>query len=419
MSWSIRGVNNRVRVGYCTAILVIVGLSIASLIFVERIHHSQSQANVLTELVSQQQTQSQRLVLLTNLVHFETNTFKQAIAANTLREAIVQFRDGHKALKEKLELVGIGSNSPIYRAMYDAPYDADFFSIVVADRAAAYLAGLSTKPDVAPHELPLSQMQSIAAYSSLNALKTEINKHAVDTLHSAQQAHRAIFAILMVLLAAEVAVIFAPLVSAVTRRTDELKSARDHMAHLANHDQLTGLNNRTAMAHWYPKIIKQHEADNANFALLHIDLDNFKAINDTYGHAAGDAVLRATGERLKKLVRKHDFTARIGGDEFVLVLANTSSEPSVEKIVGRILDKVGCDIVHDGIQLRVSASIGVAYFPEYGATGDDILINADLALYAAKRTLGNKFVLYRPEMREEFSQQRSLERDVTKVAASA
>ena len=151
----------------------------------------------------------------------------------------------------------------------------------------------------------------------------------------------------------------------------------------ATTDALTGLLNFRALRTSLTALLRAQ----ANFAIMMIDLDFFKAVNDTLGHAAGDQVLRSTAEILREESRKEDVVARIGGDEFTIVLQGVSDEQTVKQIANRIISRIQRPIKFEDTQCQVSASIGTMFFTEpSGVEIDELLNKADTALYQSKRS---------------------------------
>ena len=172
----------------------------------------------------------------------------------------------------------------------------------------------------------------------------------------------------------------------VEQRTQELTQLQHQLEELAYSDALTALPNRRMFGDWCRQMIATCERQDGGFALLLIDLDHFKQINDTLGHDAGDALLVETARRLRSIARKSDVVARLGGDEFAILLSDTAIPSAVDIACRRILDAFDAPVHHEGHAMRTTPSIGVALFPVDGTTQDELYKSADLALYEAKRS---------------------------------
>ncbi len=169
----------------------------------------------------------------------------------------------------------------------------------------------------------------------------------------------------------------------VAERTAELSLTQAQLRHFAYVDMLTGLPNRRAFTEEFRRLIDEAQLSNARLALLLIDMDGFKQINDTLGHHAGDSLLVAVGGRLRGAVREGDFVARLGGDEFAVLLM--MDDDVIELICRRVIDGFLPPITIEGESLVTGASIGVAVFPDHGVSQERIYKMADIAMYAAKR----------------------------------
>jgi len=170
----------------------------------------------------------------------------------------------------------------------------------------------------------------------------------------------------------------------VEQRTRELTELQHQLEELAYSDALTGLPNRRMFGDFCRRMIAGAQRQGAGFALLLIDLDHFKQVNDTLGHDAGDALLVETARRLRAVARQADVVARLGGDEFAILLADTSAPAAVDIVCRRVCEVFEAPISHQGHATRTSPSIGVALYPHDGATQDALYKSADLALYEAK-----------------------------------
>jgi diguanylate cyclase len=184
----------------------------------------------------------------------------------------------------------------------------------------------------------------------------------------------------------------------ILERTQSLESANHQLRHLATHDALTNLPNRVLLDDRLAQAIAHSDRDRQPFAVLLVDLDQFKLINDSMGHFAGDEVLSEVARRLDAVARKLDTVARVGGDEFVLII---SPSPTVEdaREVGRRLNVALCAPIRvRGAALRISASIGLAHYPADGPTAAALLSHADAAMYCAKQCGRNNLQCYSEHM---------------------
>ena len=179
----------------------------------------------------------------------------------------------------------------------------------------------------------------------------------------------------------------------VTARKQETE--REHF--LAYHDPLTGLYNRVFFMDLLQRATAQARRDSNSFALLYSDVDNFKTVNDTYGHEIGDRLLAAIAERLAAAVRKStDAVARLSGDEFAILQADLAGPHAALALGRKLLDSVSQTFVLDGQRLQSGISIGIAVYPGDGDTPEQLLRNADAAMYQAKRSGRGNCALYDP-----------------------
>lgn len=190
--------------------------------------------------------------------------------------------------------------------------------------------------------------------------------------------------------------------AAVTNELDglnrRLRAAQEAAEQMALTDPLTGLANRRALELSLDRAAMMAAAGGPPFALAHIDLDFFKAVNDTYGHAAGDQVLLRVAEVLRSESRRQDVVARVGGDEFVLLLEDLVSESQIGPIATRIIAALERPVVVGGAQCRISGSLGVTFSTSYAKPDRDrMMSDADRALYASKHGGRGRMTLCRPE----------------------
>lgn len=180
----------------------------------------------------------------------------------------------------------------------------------------------------------------------------------------------------------------------------EKKQAEHIIWKQANYDPLTGLPNRRMLLEYLSTEILRIDRDKSHFALMFLDLDYFKEVNDTLGHDMGDLLLQETAKRLKGCIRESDVVARLGGDEFTLVLSGVDSPRSVERVAQGILEKVAEPYNLGDETAYISASIGITIYPDDATSIEGLLKHADQAMYAAKEQGRNRFHYFTPSMQE-------------------
>jgi len=171
----------------------------------------------------------------------------------------------------------------------------------------------------------------------------------------------------------------------VAARTEKLEAANRQLRHLATHDALTGLPNRVLLDDRLAQAMAHANRDGQRFALLVVDLDRFKLINDSLGHRAGDAVLDELARRLSSVVREIDTVARTGGDEFIVVISPSGVPEDALAVAHRAKDALRAPIRVCGVELHVTCSIGVAHYPADASSADSLIAHADAAMYCAKQ----------------------------------
>jgi diguanylate cyclase (GGDEF)-like protein/PAS domain S-box-containing protein len=187
------------------------------------------------------------------------------------------------------------------------------------------------------------------------------------------------------------------------------KVAETRAQFLAYYDALTGLPNRTLLEDRLGKAFAGSRRRKDKVALLFLDLDGFKVINDSFGHSCGDLLLRKVADHLKSQAREQDTVARIGGDEFVVVLTGVKDVMDAAVAAERIMDAMIAEMVIEGHSLNVSCSMGISIFPEHGADSETLIKNADAAMYSAKQSGRNAFQFFSEEMNAQVVERLTLE----------
>jgi len=172
----------------------------------------------------------------------------------------------------------------------------------------------------------------------------------------------------------------------VTRDITERRASQERIAYLAEHDTLTGLPNRALVTDRLSQALASARRESHGVALLYIDLDRFKPVNDTHGHAVGDLLLREAAQRMRDCVRESDTVGRFGGDEFVVLLPRVEVSDDALRVAEKIRSALVAPFLVSGLSLEVSSSIGVALYPDDGRSESSLLLAADRAMYEAKRS---------------------------------
>ncbi len=190
-----------------------------------------------------------------------------------------------------------------------------------------------------------------------------------------------------------------------------LKVANTELQQIAFRDALTGLPNRLLFDDRVSSAVERCRRDGSSLAMLFVDLDGFKPVNDSFGHRVGDDVLREMGRRLSTQLRAADTVARVGGDEFVLLLEGSSDSAAIAQMAQRLIDVISAPMTEGEHEVRLSCSVGIALFPSDGPQ-EELMAHADAAMYAAKRAGGSSYAFFEPHMNAGVREQIELQRDL-------
>ena len=202
----------------------------------------------------------------------------------------------------------------------------------------------------------------------------------------------------------------------VSREITEQKIAEERIRHLATHDALTGLPNRAKFSHLLGLAIPAAQRYRSSFAVLFIDLDRFKFVNDTLGHEAGDTLLKEMAARFRQTLRGDDVVARLGGDEFVVLLREIGEPEQAAAVARKLLTAAIRPVELLGREYRVTASIGIATYPQDGGDEQTLMKNADIAMYFAKEEGKNNFQFYSKDIKSQSLERLTLENHLRHAA---
>jgi diguanylate cyclase (GGDEF)-like protein len=345
--------------------------------------------------------------------------FRRALAASRERVLIDRARLG-RAMRNS----NVGPAT--WAILRDPPYSLDNViadmandvRVAVLEPAAPDDDGLPFLAD--PHEdgfLVITDSHATAARLASERLLAELRSETEARKVSREEMHAWLGWATVLVLIGEALIIFWPLLGNLGREVRRADAAQNELARLASHDVLTGLLNRASLIAVTERAVADADPARERLAVLLIDLDRFKPINDMFGHAAGDGVLIEVARRLQASLRPHDVVARLGGDEFVVVLTGSPEVDEVREIGLRINQALGRAMEIEGHRFELGASIGCAFWPADARDVDGLLSAADLAMYRAKRSDRDEPVFFDEKLRSDVARVRSEEADLRRAIA--
>jgi diguanylate cyclase (GGDEF)-like protein len=415
-----------IKTGYWLALFIIAAMVMASFILLQQMMAAQQHNHTLLDIVSTQKALSQRIVFLASATGSASRD-KQPALVSALKQATTEFETNYDLL---LEQTGADPQSParsdpksIENVLFAKPFHLDYFSVgLIANGQrliSSFESQLSGKAAYkgGGERVNLDASVANATLSGYAALGQRISAFADERSEKLLDLHRTLFYATIAVIVLVALFIFRPMSKAILRKTHELIDARNSMAFIAVHDGLTGLHNRTFLTDHFETLIKGAHRRRERLAVIQLDLDRFKQINDTLGHAAGDYVLVVTAQRMRDSCRASDLCARLGGDEFVMILNGAGGTEDINMLARRILEQINEPIMFQGTTILPGASAGIAVYPIDADNAADLLVHADLALYSAKKLGGGSFSFFSEELRRELDYRKQLEHDI-KVAIS-
>lgn len=415
-----------IKTGYWLALLIIAAMVMASFILLQQMMAAQQHNHTLLDIVSTQKALSQRIVFLASATGSASRD-KQPALVSALKQATTEFETNYDLL---LEQTGADPKSParsdpksIENVLFAKPFHLDYFSVGLIANGQRLISSFESQLSGnaaykgGGERVNLDASVANATLSGYAALGQRINAFADERSEKLLDLHRTLFYATIGVIVLVALFIFRPMSKAILRKTHELVDARNSMAFIAVHDGLTGLHNRTFLTDHFETLIKGAHRRRERLAVIQLDLDRFKQINDTLGHAAGDYVLVVTAQRMRDSCRASDLCARLGGDEFVMILNGAGGTEDINMLARRILEQINEPIMFQGTTVLPGASAGIAVYPIDADNAADLLVHADLALYSAKKLGGGSFSFFSEELRRELDYRKQLEHDI-RVAIS-
>jgi len=411
-----------IKGAYWFALLVIAAITMASFVMLQQMMAAQQRDDSLLTLANAQKALSQRVVFLAGAIGDSQHKDRLALLAS-LRKAVTEFEANQDVLLVRTAAdarsQGQRDGESLEGILYGSPYHLDLYSTELAANGWRFISALETELGVKGSDYRAGKERAIldetvanATLDGFTALGNRITAQANARLDSTLSLHRTLFYSTIGVIILVALFVFRPMSDVILRRTDELMDARNSMAFLAVHDGLTGLHNRAFLTDHFDTLIKGAQRRNERMAVVQIDLDRFKQINDTLGHAAGDFVLVATAQRMRESCRASDICVRLGGDEFVMILQGAGSTEDINMVAKRIMTRINEPIVFQGATILPGASAGIAVYPVDADDAKDLVVHADLALYNAKKQGGGGFSFFSEELRLELEHRKQLEHDL-------
>ncbi|CDX20621.1 Diguanylate cyclase/phosphodiesterase [Mesorhizobium plurifarium] len=417
-----------IKTGYWLALTIIAAMVIASFVLLQQLMAQQQHNHALLDIVSMQKALSQRIVFLASATGAASRD-KQPALVTALKQATGEFETNYDRLLRETgaDPLSPARNDPksIEYVLFSKPFHLDYFSVgLVAngDRlVSSFASQLGMQSDGYKGDgdrVGLDASVANATMSGYAALGQRISAFADQKSSNILDLHRTLFFATLGVIVLVALFIFRPMSNAILRKTRELVDARNSMAFIAVHDGLTGLHNRTFLTDHFDTLIKGAHRRRERLAVIQFDLDRFKQINDTLGHAAGDYVLVVTAQRMRDSCRASDLCARLGGDEFVMILNGAGTTEDIHALAKRILGEINEPITFQGTTIMPGASAGIAVYPVDADNAQDLLVHADLALYSAKKLGGGNFSFFSEELRRELDYRKQLEQDIRTAIAN-
>ncbi|MCG9639591.1 diguanylate cyclase [Vibrio sp. Isolate34] len=349
------------------------------------LEHSQlpaSKVKKVKSLISQLaelMAQDKRFQALAKQIYFEERYLVQRSSLlNTRYNMFIQNIHEHLASQQKSEL--LQANKRIEDTMIELIFLCSLFSVAISTVSYCLLRSFKAGSTALSHGILHIQSRNFAHRIECNALASEFSSLgcAFNTMSKELEQN---------------VVTKSALETEVNRQTLELQRQKMELEYLSEHDSLTGAMNRRSLETGLETAISKSKRTGLFIAVLFIDLDKFKEINDIYGHHVGDLVLVAVTERLRENTRSSDLVSRYGGDEFVVCLDLLNDKEAAKNKAMQLIDAIQQSIFINGAKHHVGASIGISCFPDHGCTHAELIHAADKAMYVAKTLGQSSFVV--------------------------
>jgi diguanylate cyclase (GGDEF)-like protein len=403
---------------YLFALGLIAALAIGGFLTLQQAIRTHEASSSIINLSARQGTLVQQAASAARLLVQSGDRSATATYRGTLFEIAHGMERAHGQLTDPADPLGrpLVTSEAVHALYFDAPLHLDR-KIRTFIEHAMRLSGI---PDgaISDRDASFRQLVSDAGGAlpiALGALVAQLEADARASVRWSRALQIAVLATTILTLWLQALLIFRPIVRRVECEARKLIESQDKLVELAHYDPLTGLPNRTLFQARLEVALAQARRDNTFAAVLQLDLDHFKGVNDTLGHAAGDHLLRTIARRLQSAVRETDTVARLGGDEFVVILSGLSSIEDAARVAETAIGLVSEPVLYLENALHISTSVGITVYPDDDVEPEQLLKNADIALYQAKEKGRNTYSFFIGEMKARIARRKQLETELRRA----
>ena len=406
----------RIRIAYRLALLTMAAL-LSTSYFALNAAMDRGRAYAITyKDINNERVLSQRIVLLSQHALSENEPAQQEQVLGLLRSSLEDLKQVHSQLRKLVndQRDDNAASRQVHDVFFKWPSQLDYQIRSLINNAQQFEMLAATSPDIAA--IYLGPMEEIASSKVLPAMDKVTDIYRLQTGGSIalfKRIHLAILILSLCLLGLAGMFLFRPLAKQIGQRNRELVAARDEMQFAATHDSLTGLANRDfALAEIQSATANRSDRPASSMAILLLDLDDFKTINDSFGHLNGDKLLTSVAERLTSGIGDRGVACRMGGDEFLIIIKDRAALGELSAIASRVLKRLNGTVPVSKVSTEINASLGIARYPADGTDAEELLAAADVALYAAKKSGKGTFRFFNEELQKQLNDARALEQDI-------
>jgi len=402
---------------YLLALSLIAALAVGGFLILQTTIRTHEASSSIITMTGRQSTLVQEVVATARHLVESSDPAARGADRATLFEAAHAIERAHRRLTDPSSPLGEPvTTSAAVRALYfDPPIELD--RKIRGFLQEAFQLARTRDADLRAGHPTLRRLQSAEGglLISLGALVDQLEADARASVRRSRTLETGLLLSTLLMLGLEALFIFRPIVRRIWREGAKLIDSREKLFELAHYDPLTRLPNRTLFQLRLEMALAQARRDGSLTAVLQLDLDHFKDINDTFGHAAGDHLLKEVAARLQSLLRGTDTVARIGGDEFAIILTSQRTPHQVGRLAEKIVQAARDPVSWQQSELHVGASIGITLCPSDDEDPEQLLKNADLALYQAKASGRSAFAFFVGEMKATIERRARVERELRRA----